>query len=66
MGEEIRKRIPDAVVVSLCGGYEGYLPVEADFSKGGYETDEGTVFARDTGDRLAAFAAEKLAEIRKI
>ena len=66
VGEEIRKRIPDAVVVSLCGGYEGYLPVEADFSKGGYETDEGTVFARDTGDRLAAFAAEKLAEIRKI
>ena len=66
VGEAIRKQIPDAVVVSLCGGYEGYLPMKEDFPKGGYETDEGTVFAPDTGDRLAAFAAEKLAEIRKI
>lgn len=60
VGTAIREQIPEAVVVSHCGGYEGYLPMEKDFPKGGYETDLGTVFAPDTGDRLAGLAAEKL------
>lgn len=52
IGVRIRERFPDTAVVSCSGGYEGYLPLQEDFPKGGYETDMGTVWAQDTGDRV--------------
>ncbi len=65
IGVNIRKEFADAAVVSCCGGYECYLPLEEDFPKGGYETDAGTVWAKNTGDNVVAEAIAALKEFKK-
>jgi len=61
IGQKIRAAYPEAVIASCTGGYECYLPTAEDFPKGGYETDNGTIWNPDTGDRVieAAIAALK-------
>ncbi|MBE6381134.1 MAG: hypothetical protein E7047_09425 [Lentisphaerae bacterium] len=60
IGQKIREVHPDAAIASCTAGYECYLPTKADFPKGGYETDAGTVWAEDTGDNVIAKAIEAL------
>jgi hypothetical protein len=51
----MKERFPASLLVSCAGGYQGYLPLAADFACGGYGATPETVhFAPDTGDRLLA------------
>ena len=52
IGLELRAACPEAVIASITGGYESYLPLASDFPKGGYETDNGANFAPETGNRV--------------
>ena len=54
LGQKLREACPEALIVSLTGGYEDYLPLAADFEKGGYETESEANFLPDTGDRILA------------
>ena len=54
IGEKIREVFPDTAVVSCAGGYECYLPYSTDFPKGGYETNNGTVWQENTGDNVVS------------
>ena len=49
----IKARFPHSVLVSCAGGYQGYLPLEYEYARGGYEASErSTHFERGTADRL--------------
>ena len=64
MGLVLRQACPEALVVSLTGGYEDYLPLSADFAKGGYETDSEADFTPDTGDRVLAACIDAVTKYR--
>jgi len=60
IGLELRAACPEAVIASVTGGYESYLPLAADFPKGGYETDNGANFEPETGNRVLAACIEEV------
>ena len=64
MGLALRRACPEALVVSLTEGYEDYLPLSADFAKGGYETDSEADFTPDTGDRVLAACIDAVTKYR--
>ena len=64
MGLALRRACPEALVVSQTGGYEDYLPLSADFAKGGYETDSEADFTPDTGDRVLAACIDAVTKYR--
>ena len=66
IGTAIREVHPDAAIISCCGGYECYLPLAADFPKGGYETSAGTVWDADTGNRVVEAVISALKEFKTI
>lgn len=50
---KMKERFPNSVLVSCAGGYQGYLPLEHEYERGGYEaTEDSTHFVPGTGDRL--------------
>jgi len=62
---EISRRMkqahPSSVLVSCAGGYQGYLPLDHETPKGGYEVGEGSNhFVSGTGDRLLEGVLERL------
>ena len=59
-GQKLRAACPEALIVSMTGGYEDYLPLAADFEKGGYETESEANFLPDTGDRILAECIRKI------
>ena len=55
----------NAVVVSAAGGYEGYLPLQHEFARGGYEVEpRSTYFVPGTGDKLLSTVMKLLATSR--
>lgn len=57
----IKAEIPNCVIVSCAGGYQGYLPLEHEFARGGYEANESSAhFKEDTADRLVEMITDKL------
>ena len=49
----MKERFPHTALVSCAGGYQGYLPLEYEYARGGYEASESsTHFAKGTADRL--------------
>ncbi|MFA6110842.1 MAG: hypothetical protein WDA75_18940 [Candidatus Latescibacterota bacterium] len=57
----LKARFPGVVVVSCCGGYEGYLPLHHEYARGGYEaTPSSTHFAEGTADRILELVQERL------
>ena len=58
IGTKLRAACPNALILSVTGGYEDYLPLAADFAMGGYETEAETDFLPDTGDRILAACIE--------
>ena len=62
-GLKLRAACPEATVVSMTGGYEDYLPLAADFAKGGYETESEADFLPDTGDRVLAECVKQIRDI---
>jgi len=60
----LRAAFSKAVLVSITGGYQGYLPLLEEFPNGGYEVSVGgTDFAPGTGD---SFLQTAIAEIGKL
>lgn len=64
LGKEIRDRSPFAttLVVGYANGYCGYLPDEAAFARGGYESSSAFT-APGSGERLVETALELLAQL---
>ena len=63
---EIKNRSPaeDALVFELTNDAIGYLPVEAAFDQGGYESTPGTtMYARGSGEKLTESAIDRLTEL---
>ncbi|NLF92423.1 MAG: hypothetical protein GX564_00940 [Oligosphaeraceae bacterium] len=60
----LREAVPNAVLVSITGGYQGYLPLQEEFPLGGYEVSlGGTDFSPGTGDK---FLQAAIAGIRRL
>ncbi len=56
----LRDANPDAVLVSITGGFNGYLPLSGDFPAGGYESSYGaTHFPKGTGEKFMERAIEE-------
>ena len=50
---KMKTRFPNSVLVSCCGGYQGYLPLAYEYDRGGYEaTESSTHFVPGTADRV--------------
>ena len=59
----MKERFPNSVLVSCAGGYQGYLPLEYEYERAGYEaTADSTHFVPGTADRLLDAILERLAE----
>jgi hypothetical protein len=61
IGLKLQASCPDARLISLTGGYNGYLPLKEDFPLGGYET-VAALFCPDTGDRFLDVAIRSAKE----
>ena len=56
----LKEANPEAVLISITGGYNGYLPLALEFPRGGYESSFGaTHFAPGTGDKFLETAIEE-------
>jgi hypothetical protein len=61
IGIRLKERFADSVLVSCAGGYQGYLPFEYEYGRGGYEaSDRSTHFAPGTAERLLGAILDKL------
>ncbi len=57
----IKSAFPQAAVVSVANGYEGYLPLAHEYTRGGYEaTVESTHFEPGTADRVLELILSEL------
>ena len=57
---QLKEANPEAVLISVTGGYNGYLPLQFEFAREGYETAFGaTHFAPGTGDAALKCAIEE-------
>ena len=55
---------PNAVLISITGGFNGYLPLEHEFDKGGYEPSPGgTHFAKGTAEKFLYAAIKNTLDI---
>ena len=53
----LKEANPEAVLTSITGGYNGYMPLACDFPHKGYECSFGaTHFAPGTGDKFLEYA----------
>lgn len=60
---KMKERNANSVLVSCAGGYQGYLPLEYEYPRGGYEASEwSTHFVPGTADRLLETILNKLGE----
>ena len=61
IGLAMKAQFPNSVLVSCANGYHGYLPLEHEFKRGGYEASIPAMhFAPDTGDRVLKAILKKL------
>jgi len=60
IGLELRKACPNAILTSITGGYDGYLPLAKHQEQGGYEVEDGTEFIIGTGDAFLKTAINEL------
>ena len=53
MSLAMKAKDPNSFLVSVAGGYEGYIPLEHEFGRGGYEVEiRSTYFVPGTADAL--------------
>ena len=53
MSLAMKAKDPNSFLVSVAGGYEGYIPLEHEFDRGGYEVEiRSTYFVPGTADAL--------------
>ena len=57
----LKRACPNAILLSCAGGYQGYLPLEHEYARGGYEaTATSTHFVPGTADRLLEAIEKRL------
>ncbi len=56
IGLRLKRACPNAELISITGGYEGYLPLAKEYRRGGYEATLGPRFHRRAGDDFLAAA----------
>jgi len=60
----MKERFPNSVLISCAGGYQGYLPLEHEYPRGGYEASErSTHFEPGTADRVLELVLDWLGQI---
>jgi hypothetical protein len=60
---KMKAQFPNSVLVSCCGGYQGYLPLAYEYDRVGYEaTESSTHFVPGTADRLLDTILERLGQ----
>jgi hypothetical protein len=58
---KMKQQFPNSVLVSCCGGYQGYFPLAYEYDRGGYEASEAsTHFSPGTADRTLEIILKKL------
>ena len=63
IGLKMKERFPNSVLVSCCGGYQGYLPLAYEYDRVGYEaTESSTHFVPGTADRILDIILKRLGE----
>ena len=61
IGLAMKAQFPNSVLVSCANGYHGYLPLEHEFKRGGYEVSIPAMhFESDTGDQVLKAILKKL------
>jgi neutral ceramidase len=61
IGLKMKERFPNSVMVSCCGGYQGYLPLAHEYDRVGYEaTESSTHFVPGTADRILDLILDRL------
>ena len=61
IGLKIKQQFPNSLLVSCCGGYQGYLPLAYEYDRAGYEaTSSSTHFVAGTADRILELILERL------
>ena len=63
IGLKMKQQFPNSLLVSCCGGYQGYLPLAYEYERVGYEaTSSSTHFVAGTADRILELILERLEE----
>ena len=62
IGVKLREACPNAVLTSITGGYEGYLPMSREYKRGGYEATWGPRFNFKAGEQMLAAAIKAVKE----
>ena len=61
IGLKMKEQFPNSVMVSCCGGYQGYLPLAYEYDRVGYEaTESSTHFVPGTADLILGIILERL------
>ena len=61
IGLKMKQQFPNSLLVSCCGGYQGYLPLAHEYDRGGYEaTPSSTHFMVGTADRILELILKRL------
>jgi hypothetical protein len=61
MSLRLKEKKPSAGIISCANGYQGYLPLEHEFSRGGYECQERSAhFVPGTADKILRLLMEKI------
>ena len=62
IGLKLKAACPNAELISITGGYEGYLPLAHEYPRGGYEASLGARFNKRAGDDFLAAAIKAVRE----
>ena len=62
IGRKLQAQVDNAILVSISGGYQGYLPLQEEYAQLGYECSRNH-FKPDAGDRFVAAAVAKIKEL---
>ena len=65
IGTRLKKECPNAFIVSISNGYEGYLPLAKEYKRGGYEATWGPRFHKTAGDEILKIAIATVKELSK-
>ncbi len=64
IGLKLREACPEAVLTSITGGYDGYLPLAKEYKRGGYEATMGPRFNITAGNEMLKAAIEAVKAFR--
>lgn len=63
IGTKIKEACPNAFVISISNGYDGYMPLEKEYSRGGYEAELGPRFHHSAGDEIVQLAIQTIKQL---